>query len=86
MFVGVGDVDEHSSKKLEGVHELGIVGVVSGFGLVDDELGFWMKVEPGRVHRGAHEIAGEPVNSLGVVGVDGGVIVNAETRITPRQE
>ena len=46
MLSGLGDMDEHSSKKLEGVHELGIVGVVSGFGLVDDELGFWMKVEP----------------------------------------
>ena len=79
MFVGLGDMDEHSSQELQWVKELLVIGLVPGFGLVDEKLGLRVKAEPGQVHRGSHEIAGEPVKPLDVVGIDGGVIVNAET-------
>ena len=42
MFVGLGDVYEHSRQKLEWVQELGVVGVMSCFGVIEDELGFGM--------------------------------------------
>ena len=48
------------------------------FVLVDEEAGLGMKAESGQVHRGSDEIAGKPVKPLGVVGIDGGVIMNAE--------
>ena len=42
MFMGFGNVYEHTSKELERVQGLVNVGVVAGFGLIDDELGFGM--------------------------------------------
>lgn len=79
MPVGLGDMDEHSSQELQWVEERLVIDLVPGFGLIDEKLRLWVKAKPGQVHRGAHEIAGEPVKPLGVVGIDGGVIVNAET-------
>ena len=79
MLSGLGDMDEQSSHELQGVEERLVIDLVAGFGLVEEKLGLWVKAKPGQVHRGTHEIAGEPVKPLGVVGIDGGVIVNAET-------
>lgn len=36
MFVGLGDVDEHAGQELERIDELGIVDIVSRFGLIDE--------------------------------------------------
>lgn len=79
MLSGLGDMDEHSCHELQGVKERLVIDFVAGFWLVEEKLGLWVKAKPGQVHRGTHEIAGEPVKPLGVVGIDGGVIVNAET-------
>ena len=35
---------------------------------------------------GSHQVAGELVEALGIAGVDGGPVMNAETRIPPGQE
>jgi hypothetical protein len=87
VFVGLRDVDEHARHELEGVHELGIVGVGElGFGLIDDELRFGMIAKPGQVHGRAKQVACETKKSFGVVGIDGGVIMNAEARMAPREE
>jgi hypothetical protein len=42
--------------------------------------------EAGEVHRGPHQVAGELVEPLGVAGVDGGSVMNAEARVPPREE
>jgi hypothetical protein len=42
--------------------------------------------EAGEVHRRPHQVAGELVKTLGVGGIDGGSVVNAEARVPPRQE
>jgi len=39
------------AKKLEGVYDTVVVEVMSGLGLVEDELGLWMLAKPGEVHR-----------------------------------
>lgn len=38
--MGLGEVEECPSQELEGIGELGIIGIVSRFGLIDDELRF----------------------------------------------
>ena len=45
-----------------------------------------MTAKAGEVHVRAHQLAGKPVETLGVGGVDSGATMNAETRIPPRQE
>jgi hypothetical protein len=59
VLVGLRDVNEHAGQKLEGVDDTVVVEVMSGLGLVEDELGVWMIAKPGEVHRRAHQIAGE---------------------------
>jgi hypothetical protein len=86
VFDGLGDVDEDAGQKLERVDEGLVVEVLSGLGLVEEELGFLVIAKAGDVDRGPHEIAGELVEPLGVAGIDGGSVVNAETRIPPEQE
>ena len=86
MLVGLRDVDKNSSQKLQGVETGFIVDLVTGFGLVEDEPGVLMIAKAGQVHRGAKQVAGEPVEPFGVVRIDGGVVVNAEAGIPPRQE
>ena len=84
VLVGLRDVNEHAGQELEGVDDTVVVVVMSGLGLVEDELGVWMIAKPGEVHRRAHQIAGKLVESLGVAGVDGGVVMNAEAGMAPR--
>jgi hypothetical protein len=86
MFVGLGDVDEHAGQELERIDELGIVGIVSCFGLVDEKRGVEIEAQPRQVDRSSHEITSEPVKALGVLWIDGGLIVNGEAGITPRKE
>jgi hypothetical protein len=49
------------------------------FGLVEEELGVLVIANAREVHRGPHQIAGELVQTLGVLGIDGGSVVNAKT-------
>ena len=42
VLVGLRDVNEHAGQKLEGVDDTIVVEVMSGLGLVEDELGVWM--------------------------------------------
>ena len=86
VLVGLGDVDENAGQKLEGVDEGLVVDLLTGLGLVEQELGVPVIAKAGEVHRGPHEIAGELVESLGVAGIDGSSVVNAKTRIPPGQE
>jgi len=78
VFVGRGNMDQHARQELEGVETGLTVDVVSGFGLVEDELGVRMVAKSGEVHGRAHQVAGELVEPVGVGGIDGGAIVNAE--------
>ena len=72
------NVNEHTGEELERV-EIGIiVDVVSGFGLVEDELGVRMVAKSGEVHGRAHQIAGKLVEPVGVGGIDGGAVVDGE--------
>ncbi len=57
-----------------------LVDIVSGFGLVEDELGVRMVAKPREVHGRAHQVARELVEPLGIGGVDGGAIVDAERK------
>ena len=86
VLVGLGDVDEDSGEKLDGVGQSVIVELVSGLGLVDEQPGVGVESQSGQVDGRAHEIAGELVQSLGVGGVNGRSIVNRETRVSPRME
>jgi hypothetical protein len=78
VLVRLGDVDEDSSQELERVETCLLVDVVSGSGLVEDELGVRMVAKSREVHGRAHQVAGELVEPFGVGGIDGGVIVDAE--------
>jgi len=78
VLVRLGDVDEDSSQELERVETGLLVELVSGFGLVEDELGVRMVAKSGEVHGRAHQIAGKLVEPFGVGGVDSGSIVDAE--------
>jgi hypothetical protein len=40
----------------------------------------------GEVHRRPHQVAGELVQTLGVLGIDRGSVVNAKARIPPGEE
>jgi hypothetical protein len=86
VLVGLGDMDEDAGEKLERVDESLVVGLLSCFGLVEEELGVLVIANAREVHRGPHEIACELVETRGVGGIDGGSVVNAKTRIPPRQE
>jgi len=66
VLVGLWDVDEHPGEKLERVESCLFIDVVSGFGLVEDELGARMVAKPGEVHGRAHEIARQLVEPLSV--------------------
>ena len=86
VFFRLGDMDEDTGKELEGVDEGLVVEVLRSLGLVDEKLGVRVIAEAGEVHRGSHQVAGELVEALGIAGVDGGPVMNAETRIPPGQE
>ena len=45
-----------------------------------------MIAKAGEVHRGPHQVTGKLVETFGVARVDGGAVVNAETRVPPGQE
>ena len=73
------------------------VGVVCGFGLIDDEFGWGVIAKARQIHWGSGASSrpgarlrrgfGAPgMEPLGVVGIDGGAIVNGKTRIPPRKE
>jgi hypothetical protein len=79
MFVGLGDVDEHAGQELERIDELGIVGIVSFFGLIDEKRGVEIEAQPRQVDRCSHEITSEPVKAVGVMEIDRGLIVNTNT-------
>ncbi len=79
MLVGLGDVDEHSGKKLERVDRLAVVDIVACFGLITEEPRFRMITKSGQVDWRAVQVAGEAIEPFGVAGIDRGVIVNAET-------
>jgi hypothetical protein len=72
--------------KLEWVETRLLVAIVSGFGLVEDELGAWMVAKSREVHGRVHQIARELVESFGIGGIDGGAIVDAKTRVSPGEE
>jgi len=83
VLVGLGDVDEHTGEKFERVERLGVAGILSGFGLINKDARFGMIAKAGKVHRSTVQIASESVEPFGVVGIDRGVIVNAEAKVIP---
>lgn len=58
MFLGLWNVYEHPRDKLEWVDRLAVVGVVSGFGLIDEEAGFRMITKSGQIHWRALQLCG----------------------------
>jgi hypothetical protein len=77
-------MDEDAGEKLERVDESLVVGLLSCFGLVEEELGVLVIANAREVHRGPHERAGQLVETRGVGGIDGGSVVNSRTGIPPR--
>ena len=77
VLVGFRDVDENSGQKLERVEQGIVVELVPGSGFVDEEPGTLIEAQPRQVDGCPHEITRELVESFGVGGIDGGVIVNA---------
>ena len=59
MFLGLWNVYEHPRDKLEWVDRLAVVGIVSGFGLIDEEAGFRMITKSGQIHWRALQVASE---------------------------
>ena len=86
MLVGFGDVDEHAGEKLQRIDRLAVVDLLSGFGLINEEAGFGMIAKAGQVHWRSVQVASESMEPFGVVGIDGRVIMNVETRMSPRQK
>ncbi len=82
-LVGFRNVDEGSGQKLERVEQLLVQNVMSGLGLINNEIGLWMKSKSGLVHGSPHEITRQLVHFLGVAGIDGGVVVNAKAKVIP---
>lgn len=76
-------MDEDPGQKLERVDERVIVGIESGFGLIDEQPGAWVETKPRQIDGCPYEMARKFVESLGVGGIDGGVIVNTETKVIP---
>lgn len=66
MLVGFGNVYEDSGQELEGVGQSVIVGLVSGFGLVDEQSGVFVEAQSGKVDRSAHEVASQLMQTLSV--------------------
>jgi len=83
VLVGFRNVDEGSGQKLERVEQFLVQNVMSGLGFIKNEIGLWMKSKSGQVHGSPHEITRQLVHSLGVAGIDGGVVVNAKAGMTP---
>ena len=87
MVVWLWDMNEHSCEKLERVGE-GRVELesvsVSVFGLVEEKSGVSVESQSRKVDGSPHEIAGQLVQSLGVVGVDGGAIMDAKTEFSTK--
>ena len=79
VFFGLWNVYEHARDKIERVDRLAVVGIVSGFGLIDEEAGFRMITKSRQIDWGALQVASEAMESFGVAGINRGVIVNAET-------
>ena len=84
MLVWLGDVDEHTGKKLQRVDGLVVVDLLSGFWLINEEAGFGMIAKAGQVHWRSVQVASESMEPFSVVGIDRGVIMNIETRMFPR--
>ena len=84
MLVWLGDVDEHTGKKLQRVDGLVVVDLLSGFWLINEEAGFGMIAKAGQVHGRSVQVASESMEPFSVVGIDRGVIMNIETRMFPR--
>ena len=86
MLVWLGDVDEHTGKKLQRVDGLVVVDLLSGFWLINEEAGFGMIAKAGQVHWRSVQVASESMEPFGVVGIDRRVIVNLKSRMSPRQK
>jgi len=59
---------------------------MSGFGLINKDAGFGMIAKAGQVHWRSVQVASESMEPFGVVGIDRCVIMNVETRMSPRQK
>lgn len=79
MFVGLGDVDEHPSEKFERVGQSLIVEFVSGLGLKDEQSGVAVEAQSREVDGRSHEVARQLVQPLGIIGIDRGSIVDANS-------
>jgi hypothetical protein len=85
--VGLGDVNEDAGQKLEGVDErIVVVDGLPALGLIEQKLGVRMIPETREVDRRPHEVAGELVEALGIAGIDGGAVMNSETRVSPGEK
>ncbi len=78
MLVGLRDVDEHASEELEWVDQGIVVEVVPGCGFIHEQAGGRVESQAEEVDGSAHEITRQLVETLGVGGINGGVIVDAE--------
>ncbi len=79
-------VDEHARDKLKWVDRLAVVDIVAGLGLINKEPRFRMITKSRQIHWRALQVASEAMEPFGVAGINGGVIVNAETGMLPRKE
>ena len=83
MLVGLRDVDEHASEELEWVDQSIVVEVVPVARFIHEQVGGLVEAQPRQVDGCSHEIARKLVHAFGVCGIDGGVIVHAETKVIP---
>ncbi len=79
-------MDKHAGQKLKRVSDGLIVELLRSLRLVEQELGVRVVAKAGEVHRRPDPIAGELVQTLGVLGIDRGSVVNAKPRIPPGEE
>jgi hypothetical protein len=76
-------VDEDPGEKLLWVGQGIVVEPVSVLGLVDEKAGAAVESESRKIDGSAHEVTGQLMQALGVCGIDGGSIVDAETLMPP---
>jgi hypothetical protein len=63
-----------------------VVDGLAALGLIEQKLRVRMIPETREVDRRPHEVARELVEALGIAGIDGGAVMNSETRVSPGEK
>jgi hypothetical protein len=80
-------VNEDGGQKLEGVDErIVVVDGLPALGLIEQKLRVRMIPETREADRRPHEVARELVEAPGIAGIDGGAVMNSETRVSPGEK